>query len=80
MPNRTPDPHESTITITFDGANHALVAFPYWNVSHEVSIGPDPAWPSPDQVNDRIADAVRLVLDHAYYAATGTRIEREAMI
>lgn len=65
------------ITITFtDDPFVVLIEYPQFSVSTTVDVGPNPAWRSPQESNDIIADGVRTVLDHAYYACTGDIVER----
>lgn len=52
---------------------HAYPEFPHREV---VDLSPNPTWPSPAEANDRIADAVRTVLDKAWESATGEPVER----
>ncbi len=59
-------------TIVVEHADHAQ--FP--DARTKVDLTPNPAWPSPTEANDRIADAVRQVLDMAWESATGQPIQR----
>lgn len=78
-PTRTPQPSEATVLIEFDeDLENVHVRFPYWGVERSVDVGFGPTWPTIAEVNDRIANAVREVLDESYEQASGMKIDRES--
>lgn len=69
------------LTVSFDPEDDytaVVTSAEYDDIEERVDLSPTPAWPSPSEANDAIAEAVRRVLDRAWEAASGEPVIRDA--